>query len=881
MATTPSMQTDLSIDSTKDIQKPEDRVLAISKIPADTPDAQAKFSSIAQNDTDESVRCAAIRRLLSLDDLYGLRKTPGLIKSTATQQLLEILAGKILSNYEETERIEKIRELSPAENKQIGLLAKCKAAGNEALSIINEAEDLADLCLFSISVHVRKNAAIKINDTKLLKMLREKVRNKDKTVFKILDQRLGSEANKEITSITEQSQQSFEATEKLALKTEPELGPKQLKESQPSALFTKNPNDGAAHSSKSKDKKSATTKSSAAKPPKEKVKEEKLNLNLAELELESKKLSHKNTTKLNALSNAFDRHKKIKVYSEENADERLSVLEISLKEKSKKNKLHQEQLQISTTSLFEVLKKALNEGQSQEALPTWDKIQGNISNTSGKIHSELQGSSNVYKDKLNELRDWKTFAATEKKKELIEHMQHLIDSKMHAADISRHINKMHSAWKSLGRSNQNESLWKQFKQLSDQAYEPCKQYFKQRKLLMVENLTNRREICGRLENEIKKIAIEAVNISALNKLLNSSDLEWKKYAPIEQSKIKTLQKRYYAVVNQFRKIRKNAFWNNGNKKREFINQAKALIILEDRQKAMIEAKNLQQEWKKLSPASFKEDQKYWEDFRSACDKIFEKRNQESNEQKHKLEEIEEKLNQSLKSLGKLFSLNEDDFRKARSDYQEIAQEFTTSLSPQLKNSRSRFLDQFNGLKRKIDSRFKNLPDKKRQLLIGSLTSKSNFLKEIESKLQVAIDESEFITRKNSINVEIWNQLESCKASEYEDALQSRLDKVLNTKNQSDFQNLLVECEDKVRALCIELEIRADIDTPKDDQALRMQIQLDQLKNGFGKMKPDNKQNTRYAQEAELKIYCLGPLKESAETELAQRSSGAIRKLLIY
>jgi len=277
---------------------------------------------------------------------------------------------------------------------------------------------------------------------------------------------------------------------------------------------------------------------------------------------------------------------------------------------------------------------------------------------------------------------------------------------------------------------------------------------------------------------------------------------------------------------------------------------------------------LQQEWKKLGPTSFKEDQKYWEDFRSACDKIFEKRNQESNEQKHKLEEIEEKLNQSLKSLEKLLSLNEDDFRKARSDYQEIAQEFTTSLSPQLKKSRSRFLDQFNGLKRKIDSRFKNLPDKKRQLLIGSLTSKSNFLKEIESKLQVAIDESEFITRKNSINVEIWNQLESCKVSEYENALQSRLDKVLNTKNQNDFQNLLVECEDKVRALCIELEIRADIDTPKDDQALRMQIQLDQLKSGFGKMKPDNKQNTRYAQEAELKIYCLGPIERISRNRIS-------------
>jgi hypothetical protein len=146
---------------------------------------------------------------------------------------------------------------------------------------------------------------------------------------------------------------------------------------------------------------------------------------------------------------------------------------------------------------------------------------------------------------------------------------------------------------------------------------------------------------------------------------------------------------------------------------------------------------------------------------------------------------------------------------------------------------------------------------------------------------LAADDDQFITCKNSVDTEIWNKLESCKLSEYDDSLQARLDQVLNTNNQNDFQTLLADCENKVRALCIELEIRANIDTPKNDQALRMQIQLDQLKNGFGKMKPDNKENTRYAQEVELKSYCLGPLKEPAETELVQRLDGAIKKLLTY
>ena len=44
-------------------------------------------------------------------------------------------------------------------------------------------------------------------------------------------------------------------------------------------------------------------------------------------------------------------------------------------------------------------------------------------------------------------------------------------------------------------------------------------------------------------------------------------------------------------------------------------------------------------------------------------------------------------------------------------------------------------------------------------------------------------------------------------------------------------------------------------------------------------KPDHKENTRYAMDAELKSYCLGPLEEKAQQELFARLQGAIKKLM--
>ena len=91
--------------------------------------------------------------------------------------------------------------------------------------------------------------------------------------------------------------------------------------------------------------------------------------------------------------------------------------------------------------------------------------------------------------------------------------------------------------------------------------------------------------------------------------------------------------------------------------------------------------------------------------------------------------------------------------------------------------------------------------------------------------------------------------------------------------------IVEESEKKLRELCIELEIRANIESPKEDQSHRMQIQLDQLKNGFGQSKPNREDDAKYAFDAELECLCLGPITADSEKQLTDRISQAIKKLL--
>ncbi|MDG2249961.1 MAG: DUF349 domain-containing protein [Gammaproteobacteria bacterium] len=725
--------------------------------------------------------------------------------------------------------------------KQIALKTKSRIIAEALVASIESDDTLADLTLYAKSVHSRKNAVQAIDDKEILAQLQEQIGGRDKTVTKILASKLNLKLGKKANTS----------------KTKAE----QIDESQLQAGHDKEGNE-TAKVKRSTNKKSLNPKTE---------------IPIIEDELE--KLSFKNTARLiNLKSRVTDLHKLTKKNSSDLEIRARAILD-TLATKIEQNQSHQEALKQSTATLLVNLQKALDVGQSHDALTTWDKIQGNISNTSGKLKSVLQGQTNEYRLKLNELRDWKVFAATDKKNKLIQQMQNLLESKMHAPDKAKHIGSMHKEWKTLGRSNQNEELWRKFKEISDKAYEPCKAYFKDRKRLMSENLKARREICASLETAMTAAEKEPFNISLVNKLLQSSEHDWKKYAPVEQSKVKTLQKRFYNVVNQLRRLRKNVMRDNGRKKQLFIAEAIKLVELEDESKAMNEAKRLQKEWKTLGPTSYKEDQIYWEKFRTTCDKIFVKKNKEVVEARVSAGKAQAILIGILSSLADIIKLDDEGFRSSQSNFNDLEQAFATTLNPKIRKQHKRLLDEFNNLKSKIDTRFKALPNKKQLAIRNAILEKATFLKSLEDILFTSNDSSQFNELKSKLEYSAWSKLTSSHKPNLETALQNRFDALHQIESAKDLQLLAIDCEQKFRSLCIELEIRANIDTPQEDQPVRMQIQLDQLKNGFGQAKPDRSEHARYALDAVLLAHCIGPLEKQTQSNLMSRLEQAVKKLL--
>ncbi len=560
--------------------------------------------------------------------------------------------------------------------------------------------------------------------------------------------------------------------------------------------------------------------------------------------------------------------------------EKLLATELKLDEMAIMNQQFQEQLLESTKELVDSLGKALETGSSTEASALWDKIQGNIKNLSGRAQHDFKLQTTEFRNQVNELRGWKKFAATEKKKELIETVRQLSEATATPPEVAREINNLHKEWKKLGYSNQNEKLWREFKTLSDQAYAPCKEYFKKQKSVLAENFKQRTKLCKRLEEFLENLESDNIKIIDLKKTETQAKDEWKRYAPVEQSKVKALQKRFYESLNGIRNIRRDAARKNGELKEELVKQAQGLLELEDRREAMNQAQKLQADWKAIGPSFAKDDRIHWDKFRAACDALFKERDEARKALKSDIDNSLKSLKDILLKLEQMLEQDDDAFRESGKLFSSLRRDFNQSLSPNIKKERQQLQKRFDTLTRKIEARFTKLPDKKQLRALHALQARAKMCQDLEKQLQACIDEDELRNTLTDVDQDGWKQLPPSGNPDLDKAMEQRWKALFTIKTPGKLMNLIEEMDQTARRRVVEAEISSHVDSPDHDKALRMELQLQQLTSNFGKASTENSgARERAAWGLQLQYLCTGPLSEQIRSDLDPRVTRILEKVL--
>ena len=291
-------------------------------------------------------------------------------------------------------------------------------------------------------------------------------------------------------------------------------------------------------------------------------------------------------------------------------------------------------------NLIRRAQQTLASGQSRPALGIRRSIQAKLGHLP-TVPKHLAERVQQLDDKLMELQDWKSFAVTPKRGELIEQMQALIGVDEDPVQLAEQIKRLQEEWRSLAKgSTDSEEDWTKFHEASQAAYQPCREHFEAQSKQREANLQKRKALLARLKGYEASTDWEHVEWKHVANAVRSAKQEWRECGPTDRGATKPLEKAFDALIDKV-EARLTAEYNaNLERKQSLIQQAQRLAGTQDLAQAANDVKRLQAAWREIGLTPHAEGQRLWDEFKQLCDAVFDKRRQIHNERATELKQTE-------------------------------------------------------------------------------------------------------------------------------------------------------------------------------------------------------------------------------------------------
>jgi len=227
---------------------------------------------------------------------------------------------------------------------------------------------------------------------------------------------------------------------------------------------------------------------------------------------------------------------------------------------------------------------------------------------------------------IAEFSDWQNFATNPKREELLSTLTELADNPIEPADQAERVKMLRQQWQELGKPGNRKEFdqHKQFDDLAQKAFEPCKVYFSQLADTRAQNLEKRAALCDQLTTYLSSTDWISADMQAAETIMRTAREEWHRFHPCDRRALKPVQTRFESLQDQLH-AQVKAGWNANVKLKEDI-VADALKLLESQpDDSLACVKALQQRWQQVGRTPRGPDQRLWRTFRTHCDAVFAQR----------------------------------------------------------------------------------------------------------------------------------------------------------------------------------------------------------------------------------------------------------------
>lgn len=267
----------------------------------------------------------------------------------------------------------------------------------------------------------------------------------------------------------------------------------------------------------------------------------------------------------------------------------------------------------------------------------WKDIKAVPAEKANELWRNYQLYVEQYYDLLNlnrELREYDFKKNLEQKTLLCEAAEKLADEP-DAVSAFHQLQELHQQYREIGpvAKELREQIWARFKAASTVINKRHQQHFEELRAKEEENLTRKTALCEKVEAIAKEENKNATDWENHTKQIIDIQTEWKTIGFAPQKMNVKIFDRFRAACDdffgrkaEFFKTLKEKFAENTKKKKEMVEQAKALMDSTDWKATSDKLIKLQKEWKAIGMVPKKVGDQLWAEFVAACNKFFEARN---------------------------------------------------------------------------------------------------------------------------------------------------------------------------------------------------------------------------------------------------------------
>jgi hypothetical protein len=319
-----------------------------------------------------------------------------------------------------------------------------------------------------------------------------------------------------------------------------------------------------------------------------------------------------------------------------------------------------------TQKKLQDVRRLISAGKYNAAFGVFKKAKQLFNALSEQQQYRIQKDYDSINEKIADLADWEHYIATPRKQQLLADIKAIVETPLdNPNEQADKVKKYRKTWNSLGHADDDaeQSLNKQFNQLCESAFTPCRLFFAEQEKIRAQHLVTRQSFVEQAKILAEQVSSTAENVEdsqiidykTLEAQLNQLIKNWQGAGQVDREVYQEINDQFNLSLQPIKSAIKVFHQKNKMLKQDLITDAERLLVGDDVFSAVTQVKALQTLWRNTGYAGPKIENKLWQNFRKINDDIFAKRDQQSALEKSATTAKVAELENALKRLEEEFS----------------------------------------------------------------------------------------------------------------------------------------------------------------------------------------------------------------------------------